>query len=84
LTLPNELDLHGVKHADVSEKVRDFILLEQFNCPLIIICGNSPNMVDIAMNAINKIPCSKVKENTYTYPDGNSKFQYGIITILKV
>ena len=78
------LDLHGEVYSDVSLLVSEFILTRQDECPIMIMCGKSPKMVEIAMKAVKKIPCAQVKENTWTYPDGNSKFQYGVITILKV
>ena len=41
------LDLHGVKHQDVSDEVINFILQHQHLLPLIIICGNSNKMIEI-------------------------------------
>ena len=42
------LDLHGVRHFDVSATVLDFVLQYQNQIPLMIICGNSNQMIDIA------------------------------------
>ena len=41
------LDLHGIKHQDVSDKVINFIFQYQHLLPLIIICGNSNKMIEI-------------------------------------
>ncbi len=41
------LDLHGVKHQDVSDEVINFIFQYQHLLPLIIICGNSNKMIEI-------------------------------------
>lgn len=37
-----ELDLHGVKHADVKVMVEDFVLTK--TPPIRIVTGNSPKM----------------------------------------
>ena len=34
------LDLHGVRHQDVSDEVIDFVFQYQNEIPLMIICGN--------------------------------------------
>ena len=44
------LDLHGVKHQDASNEVLDFVYQYQDQLPLIIICGNSNKMIEIASN----------------------------------
>ena len=46
------LDLHGVKHQDVESEVLNFIYQFQHLLPLIIICGNSNKMIDIASPAL--------------------------------
>jgi hypothetical protein len=46
------LDLHGVKHKDVESEVLNFIYQFQHLLPLIIICGNSNKMIDIASTAL--------------------------------
>ena len=48
------LDLHGVRHHDVEDEVYDFVLRHQDLIPLMIICGNSNIMVDIAQNTLQK------------------------------
>ena len=47
------LDLHGVKHQDVSPEVLDFIYQYQELLPLIIICGNSNKMIEVASRSLN-------------------------------
>ena len=49
------LDLHGVKLADVEIHVEDFVLSNQNELPLIIICGNSEKMISIVNKALKKI-----------------------------
>lgn len=46
------LDLHGIKHQDVESEVLNFIYQFQHLLPLIIICGNSNKMIDIASTAL--------------------------------
>ena len=47
------LDLHGVRHSDVSEEVIDFIFQYQKFIPLIIICGNSNKMIELVESSLN-------------------------------
>ena len=47
------LDLHGVRHSDVSEEVVDFIFQYQKFIPLIIICGNSNKMIKLVESSLN-------------------------------
>ena len=47
------LDLHGVKHQDVSTEVLDFIYQYQELLPLIIICGNSNKTIEVASRSLN-------------------------------
>ena len=49
------LDLHGVRHSDVEVAVEDFVLNNQQQLPLIVICGNSSKMIDIVSNTLNKM-----------------------------
>jgi len=60
------LDLHGVRHHEVESMVENFILLNQNNFPLTIICGNSNKMIELVNNVINKIECE-----TFMYVYGN-------------
>ena len=46
------LDLHGVRHQDVESEVLNFTYQYQDSLPLIIICGNSNKMIDIASTAL--------------------------------
>ena len=47
------LDLHGVRHQDVSDEVIDFVYQYQEMLPLIIICGNSKRMIELAETSLN-------------------------------
>ena len=49
------LDLHGVRHSDVEVAVEDFVLNNQQQLPLIIICGNSSKMIDIVSKTLKKM-----------------------------
>ena len=49
------LDLHGVRHADVQNIVEDFVLTNQDEIPLIIICGNSAKMIEIVSTTLKNI-----------------------------
>jgi len=46
------LDLHGVRHQDVESEVLNFTYQYQDLLPLIVICGNSNKMIDIASTAL--------------------------------
>jgi hypothetical protein len=46
------LDLHGERHFDVSSLVLDFVYQYQKDIPLIIICGNSNEMVKLATDSL--------------------------------
>jgi hypothetical protein len=65
-----ELDLHGVKHADVEVMVEDFVLLR--NPPIKIITGNSKAMKDLVKKALDR--------HKYKYLDG--EFYHGCIMVL--
>jgi len=45
--------------------VENFILLNQEQVPLTIICGNSQRMIDIVMEVIYDIDCSNVVMDVY-------------------
>ena len=49
------LDLHGVRHADVQDIVEDFVLTNQDKIPLIVICGNSAKMIEIVSTTLKNI-----------------------------
>jgi len=63
------LDLHGERHFDVTLMVLDFVLQYQKELPLIIICGNSNQMI--------KIVTKELKKNTIKY----SSPRFGIIRV---
>ena len=66
------LDLHGVRHYQVNDIVIDFISKYQNLLPLIIICGNSSKMIEIAENILQ---------------DNNIKFstiRFGLLRIEKI
>ena len=48
------LDLHGIRHEDVSNEVLDFIYQYQSEIPLIIICGNSNRMIEIVAESLHE------------------------------
>ena len=66
------LDLHGVRHHDVKDDVIDFCYQHQGNIPLIIICGNSVNMIKIVSQTLDE---DKIE---YSSP------RFGIIRIEKI
>jgi hypothetical protein len=66
------LDLHGEKHFDVSLTVLDFVLQYQNEIPLIIICGNSNEMIKIVSNELER--------NSFNY----SSPRFGIIRIERI
>lgn len=68
-----KLDLHGVRHQDVDLKVENFILLNQDQVPLTIICGNSQRMIDLVNDVIDSIDCEEVIMD-----------QYGVIVIRRI
>ncbi len=49
------LDLHGVRHSDVEVAVEDFVLNNQQQLPLIVICGNSSKMIGIVSKTLKKM-----------------------------
>ena len=50
-----KLDLHGIKHEDAEQVVENFVLLEQENMPLTIVCGNSFAMRELVEKALHKM-----------------------------
>ena len=46
------LDLHGERHLDVTSLVIDFIYQYQTEIPLLIICGNSNEMVKLVSRSL--------------------------------
>ena len=68
-----KLDLHGVRHHEVDLKVENFILLNQSQLPLTIICGNSQRMIDLVKDVIDRIGCEEFVMDLY-----------GVIVIRKI
>lgn len=68
----NTLDLHGVRHHEVDRLVENFILLNQNDLPLTIICGNSEKMLSLALEVTIRLEC-----------DINQP-RFGIITVRRV
>lgn len=60
-----KLDLHGIRHYEVDRIVENFILLNQKELPLTIVCGNSQKMIDIVKQTINRIDCRSVAMDRY-------------------
>ena len=59
-----KLDLHGVYHRDVKIMVEDFILMNQNEFPLEIICGNSNKMISLVREVTDKL---KVEKHSFRY-----------------
>ena len=53
----SKLDLHGIRHAEVDRIVENFILLNQRNFPLEIICGNSHKMKMLVTAVAKRLKC---------------------------
>ena len=66
------LDLHGVRHQEASDEVIDFVYQYQEMLPLIIICGNSNKMIQLAESSLNS--------NSIVF----SKPRFGIIRVEKL
>lgn len=49
-----ELDLHGIFHRDVRDKVENFVLLHSTELPVRIITGDSLRMRNLTVNILNK------------------------------
>lgn len=64
-----KLDLHGVRHSEVERLVEDFILMNQKEFPLEIICGNSARMIEYVHSVTKRLGLE-----THMY-------RYGIIVI---
>ena len=61
-----ELDLHGISHIEVREKVENFVLLHSNELPVRIITGGSNHMRNLTVNILNK------HKFTYDIPPHNS------------
>ncbi len=49
-----ELDLHGVFHREVRDKVENFVLLNSTKLPVRIITGDSMRMRNLTENILKK------------------------------
>tara|TARA_Y200000002_G_C22606823_1_gene632001 strand:+ start:222 stop:446 length:225 start_codon:yes stop_codon:yes gene_type:complete len=54
----NTLDLHGFKHSEVKLEVENYLYLNQEDCPILIICGNSQKMISLVEDVLEKIKSS--------------------------
>ena len=54
----NTLDLHGVRHSAVKVEVKNYLFLNQEDCPILIICGNSQKMISLVEDTLNEIHSS--------------------------
>ena len=59
------LDLHGIKHDQVARMVENFVLLNQDQIPLEIICGNSQRMIDLVISVLDRIGCENFERIDY-------------------
>jgi hypothetical protein len=53
----SKLDLHGIRHSDVDRLVENFILMNQRDLPLEIVCGNSDRMISLVLNVTRRLGC---------------------------
>lgn len=60
-----KLDLHGRRHYEVDRLVENFILMNQEQLPLEIVCGNSQTMINLVYDVINRIDCREVSMDRY-------------------
>ena len=68
-----KLDLHGIRHYEVDRLVENFILMNQDQLPLEIVCGNSQPMIDLVTSVVERIDCREVSMN-----------RYGVVVILRI
>jgi len=68
----NTLDLHGVRHGEVDRIVENFILLNQNDVPLTIICGNSERMIELVKYVTRRLGCTTAMN------------QYGVIVVRNI
>ena len=59
------LDLHGISHDQVDRVVENFVLLNQDQIPLEIICGNSQVMVNLVISVLDRIGCENFERVDY-------------------
>jgi len=68
-----KLDLHGIRHGDVDRLVENFILMNQNEAPLEIVCGNSQPMIVLVDSVLKRINCENYE-----------MVQYGVLMVRKV
>ena len=68
-----KLDLHGTRHGDVYRLVENFILMNQNETPLEIVCGNSQPMIGLVDSVLKRINCENYE-----------MVQYGVLMVRKV
>ena len=71
----NTLDLHGIRHSDVSIEVENYLYLNQEDCPILIICGNSQKMISLVEEVLMEI------KSTFEVGSGTN---YGTIMVRSV
>lgn len=49
----HEVDLHGMKHAEVYDYIENYILMNQYNLPIRIITGKSSKMQKLVREALD-------------------------------
>jgi hypothetical protein len=59
------LDLHGISHDQVDRVVENFVLLNQDQIPLEIICGNSQVMINLVISVLDRIGCENFERVDY-------------------
>ena len=59
------LDLHGIRHDQVARMVENYVLLNQDQIPLEIICGNSQRMIDLVISVLDRIGCENFERIDY-------------------
>jgi hypothetical protein len=52
------LDLHGIRHSEVNVEVKNYLFLNQEDCPILIICGNSQKMISLVEEVLVEIKSS--------------------------
>ena len=58
-----KLDLHGVRHQEVNRMVENFILMNQHELPLTIVCGNSIRMIELVKEVTTRLDCDIYNPN---------------------
>lgn len=53
-----EIDLHGVRHHNVEIIIENFVYQHQYSMPLLIMCGNSNQMIKIVKDKLKEIGCT--------------------------